>query len=790
MTVEWHRSRIMPCAAATALLTSPMTTYPDEDVAVLDEIIVVARRQAEPLQQVPVSITAFSRDSLEIRKLADLSQIAGFTPNLVFDFTTPISGSTNSASVFIRGIGQTDYTPSNDPGVGIYLDGVYVARSIGSVLSLMDVERVEVLRGPQGTLFGKNTIGGAINVISTQPSERFDGGIDLTTGSFGRTDLRAWLNTPITHYWLARWSAGRFRRDGHMKRPLAGDRLGDEDAIVGRIALRWLPHGQFEADFSLDYSRADERSTAARLLSTDARVPSSPFSIGDPGTIFGGQTYNVLIGAPGPGASTVFPFLPPLPEGTTRFDRAWLTDDPFETNATGPNYSKYTVFGTNATLAWTLPQVLLKSITGYRVTEANFGRDPDGSPLVISESEIWAEYEQLSQELQLSGGGPDRRFAWVGGLYYLTETGKQRDYVPFVDETFRIYESLGIPIENFLLVAGPFSVTSTNSFAMFAEGTYGLTDRLELTTGLRWTKEDRRVVSNITQGGILTVVNPRAAMDISNTSGRIILSYRWHESLMAYASYAEGFKGGGFNHRLPRPPPPIPLLEEPTRFAPETVVSYELGLKSEFLDRRARFNASIFHSRYRDIQLFVFDLGVPRTINAGAAEIEGVELELDAALTQIWRATLAYGYADARFTRIAPDIPSAFGDAGVATIPLTLGHRFVNTPKHSLAVGAQAGFGFGRGKRIDFRADARFRTEVANDALNTPELIQGDLWLFSTSLGLSIARCRCEISVFGENLSNEKYFVSGAADSPSNGTAEVIMARPREWGLRLGYRFR
>lgn len=772
-----------------ALLAAPQPAVAQRATAVLEEITVVARKREEPLQQAPLSVTAFTRESLEMRKSTDVSDIAAFTPNMVFDFTTPISGSTNSASVFIRGVGQTDYVPNKDPGVGIYLDGVYITRSVGTVLGLMDVERVEVLRGPQGTLFGKNTVGGAVNVVSVKPSATLEGEVDLTLGSFDRTDFRGWVNTPITDTLSARWSAGRFRRDGHMRRPLAGDRLGGNDAIAGRVALRWLPLARFAADFSADYSRADESSTAARLLSTDVRVPASPFSIGDPGTVFAGQTYNVLIGAPGPGASTAFPFLPPLPEDTVPFDRNWLTDHPFETNATGPNYSRHSVLGLNATLAWELPRVLLTTISGYRTTDASFGRDPDGSPLLMSQSEIWVDYEQLTQELRFSGPGANRRLDWVAGLFFLRETGKQRDFVPFVDETFRIYQSLGIPIDNFLLVDGPFSVNFIDSVALFTEGSFALTEKFELTAGIRWTTEKREVASNIRQGGVRTVVDPRATMDFENTSARLILSYTWSPAWMGYASYSEGFKSGGFNHRLPRAPPPLPLLERPTRFEPEEVESFELGVKGTLGSGRARLSTALFRSRYRNTQLFVFDLGVPRTINAAAARIDGVEIELDVAATERWRANLAYGHADARFTRLAREIPSAFGESLVAFLPLTLENKFVNTPRHSLALGTEARFQLGRAADLRMRADASYRSEVANDAVNTPELVQRALWLLGASVDVTIAKCRCEVSAFGRNLTDRRYFVSGAADSASMGTAEMIMARPREWGLRVGYRF-
>lgn len=774
------------CALVAALLLPGDPAFGQQDGPELDEIVVTARKRDELLQKTPVSVTAFTRADLEARKLQNLSQLARFTPNVEFDFTAPRSGSTNSAVVFIRGVGQTDYVPNKDPGVGIYLDGGYITRPVGSVLNLLDVERVEILRGPQGTLFGKNTVGGAINVITVEPGDEFGMEMDVTVGSYDRADIRASMDTPLADSVSARWSIGYFSRDGYMERISAGDRAGNDREIAGRLSIRWEPAKRFNADLSLDYSEADEQGTASKLLSTDIRVPVSPYSIGDPETFFAGQAYNVLIGATDTGASMIFPFLPPLPADTSPYDRRWLTDDIYTTNATGPNYSEHSVFGAAATLSWGLPLMTVKSITAYRTTEANFGRDPDGSPLIISHSEIWVDYEQTSQELQLLGRAFDRRLDWLGGLYFITETGRQRDLVPFVDETFRIYEMLDIDIPNFLAVNGPFSENSIDSFAAFGELTYAATNKLELTAGLRWTSEDRETIGNTTQGGFPTVTNPGAGLDIEETTGRFILKYAWNDALMAYASYSEGFKSGGFNHRLGAPDPTNPL-DAPTEFAPEYVTTYEFGLKASPGSARTRISASVFHSDYRDIQVVVSDAGVPRTINAARGGIDGLEFELDTILTETWRVDLAYGYLDARYTRLDENVPGAFGSP--VDMPLALDTRFVNSPEHSLALGAEVGFTLANGPDLHFRTDVTYSSDVANDAINTPEVTQGDLWLLSANLTIVPDRCGCEISIFGENLTDQQYIVSGGGASAESGFAEAIMARPREWGLRVGYRF-
>lgn len=786
-----QETRLWPAirgGVALALLMPLPSESADRPEGALEEVTVTARKREELLLHAPLALTAFSRQELEVRKLTNISEVARFTPNMEFDFTAPLSGSANMASVFIRGVGQTDYVPNKDPGVGIYLDGVYITRTAGSVLNLLDVERVEVLRGPQGTLFGKNTVGGAINVITFRPDEERKAALDVTVGSFDRLDARGYFNAPLSPTLSGRWSIGYFSRDGYLRRVLAGDRAGNDDEIAARMALRWQPASNFTANFSLDYSKANEESTATRLVSTDVRVAVSPYSIGDPQTLFAGQAYNVLIGAMGPCVPTVFGCLPPLPGDTVPYDRRWLTGDPRTSFATGPNYSKHAVLGLNATLDWSLSNLNLRSITGYRTTDANFGRDPDGSPLVIGQSEVWVDYEQLSQEFQVSSAAAGGKLEWLAGAFFLTEEGKQHDFVPFADETFQIYRRLGVPVPNFLSVNGPDSINSNDSLALFAEGSYALSANWEATLGLRWTSESRETVANTTQGGMQSVVNPRASLRFDDVSGRIILAYRPDTSQMVYSSYSEGFKSGGFNHRLAIPPPPFERLQEPTRFDPETVDTLEIGYKAGFWSGRGRLSTALFHSRYQNSQVLVFDLGVPRTINAADGEIDGLELEISLAATDRLRLDLAYGFLDAGYTRLDEDVPGAFGNP-ISIVPLTLDSRFVNTPEHSFAMGAEWERQLASGSALVLRVDAQFRSEVANDAVNTPELIEGELWLFSASLDWEVPICQCEISLFGENLSDEDYIVSGAADSPGSGTASAILARPREWGLRVSYRF-
>ena len=225
--------------------------------SVLEEIVVTARRREESLQDTPISITAFTGASLDQRQINSLSAIGPFTPNLMFDTGATFSGANSSASVFIRGIGQVDFTLTTEPGVGIYLDGVYMSQTIGSVLDLVDIERIEVLRGPQGTLFGRNTIGGAISVTSTKPANELQADVKVTGGEDSRFDVRAGVNFPITDNLAVRLSAATFNRDGYVAAPNtpSGDDLGDIDRDALLFSLGWEPGDKFRMDFVADWSQ-------------------------------------------------------------------------------------------------------------------------------------------------------------------------------------------------------------------------------------------------------------------------------------------------------------------------------------------------------------------------------------------------------------------------------------------------------------------------------------------------------------------------------------------------------
>ena len=585
---------------ATLLATLPIAAGAQEGGGTaLEEVIVTAQKRAQNLQDIPIAVTAFSTADIERRNFSNIAQLADFTPNVIFDTTTSISGLSSGAAVFIRGIGQIDFGLTTDPGVGTYVDGVYMSRSVGGVLDTLDIERIEILRGPQGTLFGRNTMGGALNITSQRPGREFGGLAELTLGDFDRIDVRAAVDLPLGDTLGLRLAASSKQRDGYVDRLLVGDVLGDENRQSFRAALLWTPSNRFELYATADYAQIDEASAGSVL----AGITQAPNVI----------VYN-LFDAPGnhvPGFGDGIPY-----------DERFITHDPDTTYADGPTGTNLDIGGAALTLVWSLESLEIKSITAYRTTSGEFFRDPDNSPLVITHtSNPDYDHEQLTQEFTFTGeAGP---LEYVAGLFYLTEEGTDNVFVPLAP-------SLGF-ITNLADI-------DNDSAAVYGQATWHVTDQLRLTGGLRYTEDDKTFTpfQRILFGaagpapGVSVPLIPDDTVDarFDQATGRLAVEFKQNDEALYYASFTQGFKSGGFNFRYVVP------RDEALAFDPETVDSYELGFKWQGAEDRLRLNANVFFMDYQDIQVQVFEVGGgPLTQNAGTADIRGAELELMAVPT-------------------------------------------------------------------------------------------------------------------------------------------------------------
>ena len=754
-----------------SLIQSPV--WAQSGASALEEIVVTARKREESLMETPVSITAFTGNILSDMNLTSIDQIADQTPGLVFSNSANISGSSNASAVFIRGIGQSDYTLAVEPGVGIYIDDVYLPHSIGNVANVVDVERIEVLRGPQGTLFGRNTVGGAVRVVTKKPHDEFDGDIEFTTGSYNRVDVKGHINIPISDDFFIRVSALTQDRDGFVARPFLDGDSGDKDSLNLIGQARWLVTDDFTADLTLGFERDDSEGAPMVALKQDPTHPAGTQA----------QRFRDFIAPhvdPGVLKGMLQGFTPQVindPDGNSFVS---FSDTDIPTDLEGFNF--------NLTLNWDIKDDLsVKSITSYRTLESQFGRDADNLPFNQQvELFLSVDYEVWSQELQLSGTSFDDKLDWTVGGYYYYEDGVEDDFVSFA---------------SFDINSGGFF--STEDFAAFAQGTYHVTDQLSLTAGFRYTDEEKKskidgvrhqslltgFISDHSAGGFKSNTTfgpglPFALVGAGTFKNKLTewvpyanLSYQWNDDLMTYVSYSEGFKGGGVQVRNG-------ALGFLPVFDPEFVETIEVGVKWSGFDGRLNISAAGYFTDYDGVQLpaIVFQQSIGNAVsvvdNLGNAENSGFELEFSALPTPDLRISAGLAYLDSEYTSVKANTP---GDALDPESAITEDDELPNTPEWQLNASASYDIHTTYGVFTP-RVDVAYSDDQYNDAINSEAIKRDSYTNLNLSIGFVDNNNRWSGAVFVTNALDEQY-VLGGFDGFSY--ADGAISRPAEWGIRI-----
>ncbi len=750
----------MLSAGTAPTVALAQSSEPDVVISnVLEEVVVTARRREESLQRTPVAVTVFSAQALETLSVSDIRDIAGFTPNVEF---TPGNITGNSGGhIFIRGIGQYDFLTTTDPGVGVYVDGVYLGRTQGGLLDLLDFERIEVLRGPQGTLFGKNTIGGAVNIVSARPSGEFGGMAELTVGQFNRIDGRFSAEFPMVENKLSgRVSVLSKNRDGYGKSVDFDtgeelNELGDESTLSARGVLRWTPNEDLDVLLSIDGTRTREEDAVQSMVEFIVPDPADPASLVN--------LYNFI-------AVPIF--------GVPPFDGRYIPDKPFINFETGPksfagaaSRSDLDNWGVSATVDWDLGEKILKSVTAYRDLETHTGVG-DTTPAEIIHQRDDLQQDQFSQEIQLSGLSFDNKLNWVaGGIYYLEHANNHTMAAQF-PALNPIFAMLGIPLE---LGRDDMHENKTKSVAIYAQGTYVLSERLSLTLGGRNTHEKKEYTPTFRTLSGATIV-PRQTLEESwdAFTPKFGMEFQVNDDVLAYLSVARGFRSGGFNGRALNTASLAP-------FDPEFVWTYELGLKSRWADDRLQLNAASFYNDYTDIQLLLVN-ATPAgfevtTENAASAEVSGFEIEILARPAVGLDLSAAVGYMDSEIK--GPPLGSGIAD----------GARLMETPEWSMAFGAQYRMPVQDIGYFTLRADYLYRSEVFHDVKNTPSIAQEGFGLVNVRLTFERMNSGWQLALFGTNLTDERYMTTGIEALGFANFAAAQWGRPREWGLSLKYSF-
>jgi len=723
-----------------------------------NDIVVTARRTNERLQDVPVAITAFNGAALQDRSVATLDEIAKYTPNVRFDGAAALSGGNYNATVFIRGVGQNDFAIFSDPGVGFYVDDVYYARSIGGVLDAVDIDSVQVLRGPQGTLFGKNTIGGAVLITTGQPDlNNIEGRLEGTVGRFSRIDVKGAINLPIVKDKVAlRLSAASLNRDGYVKRLLDGDTQGDRSAQVVRAKLRIQPDDALTIDIGADYTRARETSAPSDLLA----VGNKPGVTGIPFLV----NYNRFV-APTLGITA--------PNGQNTLNPSFITASPFETYATGPNDNDLDLWGTQANISYDFGSVTFKSITAYRDLKSYFTRDGDNSPFVFRQTTNRDKQWQFSQELQLTGTVLNDRLSYVLGAYYFKE--KASDIAT---------ADLAIGLSPPLALTPPFTpavfiqnYTDNTSYAAYGQFDVKIVPKLSITIGGRYTSDKKIFTSiNVRQRDLVKFVDVTKEATFEKFTPRFGVNFNASRDLLLYASFSRGFKQGGFNGR------PLANAGEVTQYAPETLDTYEAGIKAQWLDGQLTTNLAAFHSLYDNIQLTVNATPQNFVANAAKGKIDGFEFETVARPASWLSFNAAVGYLDARYSEVGQ------GLGPTQVLPITVNSHFVKAPKWTVTTGMDVSHEFDSGASAAFRIDYSLYSRIYHDVANSPLVTDSGYGLLNTRISYTIPGKALTLSAFGTNLTNELYLVSGNV-SGAFGLAEASYGRPREWGISAAYKF-
>ncbi|MGY3038911.1 iron complex outermembrane receptor protein [Rhodanobacter sp. TND4EL1] len=716
----------------------------------LEEVTVSARRRDESLEKVPVAITAFSGEDMKDLQANSIDGLQGAVPNMNI---VQGRGSSSAVNIFIRGIGQPDALQTFDPGVGMYVDDVYYSRIQGALISLFDVERVEVLRGPQGTLYGKNSTGGAVKVVTKNPPEATEASVEAGFGNFGRREGKFYLGGPLAGAWSASIAGAVTQTDGYVTDPSTGHKYNDEDTKAVRGKLRYHPSENFDAVLSLDYTKMDTALTLGQPVSSLTRTDLA----------FG----TVVLLKPDPDEKYDF-------KSRTSFSR-----DKGQHLKHG---------GAALNLNWKLSeQWNLKSISAFRKLDSDSYIDIDASQFQLGDVMVNFHQKQASQELQLQYDNGSNLQA-VYGLYYLRETVPSHQEA-YADDLFAL---AGTPI-TFLRTIDDDLTTTT--YAGFGHVNWEFVPSWTLAAGVRYSSDHKdydRTTSTF-WGQPFTAINETVAFTGNKRwnawTPTLSLQKQFDPQTMGYVSASRGFKSGGFNGRANS------AAETRTaEYNPEYVWTYELGLKWRSTDNKLQANIAAFHSDYTDFQARVSEVQNPGSItptfafpviNAAKLKMDGVEFEGAAVFDDGTRLSAQVGYLDARYAkfvdhRLDPSDP-LYNPSLHDHVPFS--------PSWTSRVAATHAFNLGNGSAITIGADWSYRSETWLSVDNYDALSQKAYSVTGLFGIYDSADGHWQFRTGVRNLGDKVYKTDGQEFSSVGNIRTAYYGMPRNWYANLRYNF-
>lgn len=832
MRIPYLQNTFCPSAlslaiAAIAGFGAPVMAQ-DQRSSGLEVIVVTAQRREASLQDTPIAITAFTTDKLNDLGVFNMTQVGDFVPN-VWIGKQPASNS--NMGIFIRGVGNIETSLLADPKVGVYIDGIYMSKTVGGVFDIVDLERIEVLRGPQGTLFGRNSTGGAMNVIAKKPSGELGGRAEASVGNYGYLRYGGSVDLPAVSNFAAKLSYMAMETDGWAKNHYDGapmlpatkveDDLASEDNKAYRIALRWTPTESLTFDYS--YDNTDNKGVAApfQITAVKTSIYNGFTTTPVPYEMIGGSMYQQM-------ANTV---------GNPK-----KRQEDFKLDAATEEWLE--VEGHTFTAAWEVAHDLtLKYLYGKRKTGSGYGSDDlDGGAYTARDlfygvfqgnnGEIptsgflgaldKSTIDMDSHELQIIGTAFEEKLKYTGGLFYYEEDVEQSNpqtlalpisfvapqgaYTPglgplydaagFCPAAYGGYLCVGtqrLPIPGATDPGIPGLIDfeygqNAKSWAAYAQSTYAITEQFDLTLGIRYTEDEKNAWLYNQDVAGTTVAAPGKADDKwDNVSYLVNGDYAITDDISVYLSYSTGYNSGGFSARATN------LAAFQTPFDKEEVETWELGLKSELLDNRLRLNVAVFTNDYTDMQVQVFEAGSggssSRVENAGASTLQGIEFDITMVPVDGLTIDLTYGYLDAQYDEYMALNPATDTMEDISNVTTVQ-----QAPKNTASLGVQYDFepfSFGA---LSARLDVTYKDELVFHVFDTQYNSADDRTLVNGRITVSDIKLGCceqsslRVSLWGKNLTDEEYREWGI-DYGSLGFAGDVYGEPRTYGLDVVYNY-
>jgi len=732
-----HSTKLSLLAIAMSAVTSTHVIAQESQEAAsknndVERIMVTARKRSESLMETPTALTVLSSDLLDNNNIGNLDDIGKYVPNL--NISRFGAGNTAHASVFIRGIGLQDHIITTDPGVGVYIDGVYLGRQMGANLSLPNIQSVEVLRGPQGTLYGRNTLGGAINIITKKPGDENVLNLSLKAGSRGRVQGTAYYNNELSDDWSVSASASYKERDGvgvavNLENP--EQEIGQESEFSARLSAKWQASEDFSMLFSFDGVDNESGQSPYTIEFTTPLDPNDPFN-GD------------------------FPLLNP--------DLIPSNPDDLGTTVPGIESTAAAGWGASITADWEINAIYTaKFIASYRTSDYEGGLDDDASPLHLSEFPEVGGADQTSFEVQLNATFDNMDF--VSGLYYFNEDGFTQSG-PWV---FSPWNTPNGELENGQPSFGDYGFFDlnqvTDAYAAYFNISYSLSAKVDIGGGLRYSNDTKKANAMFPSFGDRKFVEA----DFDEVTWDVNASYQLDNGHNLYAQIQKGYQTGGF------PPRPFGGAAQFVAFDETTAINYEVGFKGQVLDNVSLMTA-VFYTKYNDLALPFNDStaggGFVTIIeNAGTSVAKGIEIESTINVTDDFEIRTAVGYLDAEITHL---------DAGVTGIQL--GATPALTPKWTATIAASYFIDLQSGATLAFNGDYSYRGSMQGQSANNPteEIAARDLAGFNVKYQPESGLW--SLSLYGENVFNEVYDQGRLQQA---GFVGIVRSNDRsEFGLR------